>query len=66
MCIACELDFTWLDYLDSRSLVAPDKRAPEQGPFARFAELQPAPAKPQSAPASADKSKFFCDDPTAG
>jgi len=62
MCIACELNFSWFDYLESRDLVGADGRAAAPSPFT-FA------SKPQSASTetdaqAADTNKFSCDDPT--
>ena len=64
MCIACEQNFMWLAYLESRGLVEADGRAAVPG---RLAD----PEKPLSAPAeqeaeAAEETKFSCDDPTAG
>jgi hypothetical protein len=62
MCIACELNFTWLDYLESRDLGGPAGRAAVPLPFA--AASKPPSATEQDAQ-TADTNKFSCDDPTA-
>jgi hypothetical protein len=62
MCIACEQNFMWLAYLESRGLTGPDGRTAMPGSFA-------APDKPLSTAIeqeAADQKKFSCDDPTAG
>ena len=64
MCIACEQDFMWLAYLESRGLIGPDRRAAVPEPFAVADKPQSA-ATGQEAEA-ADQKKFSCDDPTAG
>jgi hypothetical protein len=63
MCIACELNFTWLDYLESRDLAGPDGRAASPLPFA-VADKPPSNAAGQDAQ-TAETNKFSCDDPTA-
>jgi hypothetical protein len=62
MCIACEQNFMWLAYLESRGLVGPDGRAAMPGPFAA-ADRPLSTATEQEA---ADQKKFSSDDPTAG
>jgi hypothetical protein len=64
MCIACQQDFMWLAYLESRGLTGPDGRAAEPAPVA-FADKPPSPPAEDS-DEPADKNKFSCDDPTAG
>jgi hypothetical protein len=66
MCIACEQEFMWLAYLESRGLVAPDNPATARTPLAAFADKPPSTPTEQSEPEAADKNKFACDDPTAG
>jgi hypothetical protein len=63
MCIACEQEFMWLAYLESRGLDPSDSAAMRRSPFA------PPPDKASSPPAegaepAADKPNFVCDDPT--
>jgi hypothetical protein len=65
MCIACEQEFMWLAYLESRGLIGPDGRPTVRGPFAAVAEKSSTPTE-ESAPEPADNNKFSCDDPTAG
>jgi hypothetical protein len=70
MCIACEQDFMWLAYLESRGRIGPDRRAAVPEPFAvadkpRSAEIGQEGATGQEAEAAHQK-KFSCDDPTAG
>jgi hypothetical protein len=64
MCIACQQDFMWLAYLESRGLIGPDGRATEPAPVT-FADKPPSPPAEDSGE-PADKNKFSCDDPTAG
>jgi len=64
MCIACELNFTWLDYLESRDLGGAAGRAAAPLPFA--AARKPASAATERDAQTADTNKFSCDDPTAG
>jgi hypothetical protein len=69
MCIACEQDALWFAYLQRRGLITPDGRFVEEPPFlADPGEQLPAQEekKEESASEPADKSKFSCDDPTAG
>jgi hypothetical protein len=70
MCLACEQDAIWLDYLESRGLLNPDDPAAVEALFADFPvqplPVQPAPEEAQSAPAKPAKNPFSCDDPTAG
>jgi len=63
MCIACEQNFMWLAYLESRGLIGPDGRA-IPGPFA--APDKPLPTATEQETEAADQKKFSCDDPTAG
>jgi hypothetical protein len=64
MCIACELNLTWLDYLESRDLAGPDGRVAAPLPFG-VASKPPSNAARQDAQ-TAETNKFSCDDPTAG
>jgi hypothetical protein len=64
MCIACQQDFMWLAYLESRGFIGPAGRATEPAP-ATFAD-QPLTPPAEDSGEPADKSKFSCDDPTAG
>jgi len=64
MCIACELNFTWLDYLESRDLGGAAGRAAAPLPFAA-ANKPPSAAAEQDAQ-TADTNRFSFDDPTAG
>ena len=63
MCIACELNFTWLDYLESRDLGGAVGRAAAPLPFAAASKLPSAAAEHDAQ--TADTNKFSCDDPTA-
>ena len=72
MCIACEQEFMWLAYLESRGLLQPDDPAAVDALFSAF-PVQPLPvqgeAQVQQRSTSADlktaNSPFSCDDPTA-
>ncbi len=65
MCIACEQDFMWLAYLESRGLIAPDNPAMTRDPFAALpAEPTPPEQAPSNAPEPAERPGFSCDDPT--
>lgn len=64
MCIACELDFVWLAYLEDRGLAGPDKGTGAQAPPAAVPESPP--HRAESVVKLAEPSKFSCDDPTAG
>jgi len=64
MCIACELNLTWLDYLETRNLAGPDGGAAAPLPFG-VADKSPSNAAGQDAQ-TAETNKFSCDDPTAG
>jgi hypothetical protein len=70
MCLACEQDAIWLNYLESRGLLNPDDPAAVDALFAAF-PVQPLPVQPAegepaaTAPAADPKNKFSCDDPTA-
>ncbi len=72
MCLACEEDAIWLAYLESRGLLTPDNPGAAEALFAAFpvnpipAQSESGAAPPAEAPASAEKSAFSCDDPTAG
>ena len=59
MCIACQQDFMWLAYLESRGLLGPEKPEAAPGPFAAVPEVSPQRREGEAAPAS----KFSCDDP---
>jgi hypothetical protein len=65
MCIACQQDFMWLAYLESRGLIGPDKAAAAGKPFAAVADEPPSISADESAPEPAGNNKFSCDDPTA-
>ncbi len=75
MCWACEQDAIWLAYLDSQGLLKPDDPEAVEALFAVF-PVQPLPgqsdwdkptpeAPAKTAPKTAAKSPFSCDDPTA-
>jgi hypothetical protein len=73
MCLACEQDAIWLDYLESKGLLKADDPAAVEALFAAF-PMQPLPmqseqpeqgGKPANAPAETLKNPFSCDDPTA-
>jgi hypothetical protein len=73
MCLACEQDAMWFAYLQRKGLITPDGFLVEQPPSPLFADpIDAAPPKQenekqeQNAGEPADKSKFSCDDPTAG
>ena len=75
MCFACEQDFVWLAYLQSRGLIGPDGRIRPDATFeaiaddAAFAAVPDVPQATQAEegkPEPADKPKFSCDDPTGG
>jgi hypothetical protein len=63
MCIACELNFAWLDYLESRDLAGADERAATPLPFG-VAKKPPSNAAGPDAQ-TAETNKFSCDDPNA-
>jgi hypothetical protein len=63
MCIACELNLTWLDYLESRDRAGSEGRAATPLPFG-VANKPPSNGARQDAQA-AETNKFSCDDPTA-
>jgi hypothetical protein len=65
MCIACQQEFMWLAYLESRGLNAADSPAMARSPFAPFSG-KPSPPTESTEPDAADKSGFACDDPTGG
>lgn len=65
MCIACQQEFMWLAYLESRGLNASDSPAMARSPFASFSG-KPSPAAESTEPDAADKGGFACDDPTGG
>jgi hypothetical protein len=65
MCIACEQDFMWLAYLESRGLIEADGRPTARG-LAAFADKQPSSPIEESTPEPTVENKFSCDDPTAG
>lgn len=66
MCIACEQDFTWLAYLESRALNEPVERVTARKQFAPFSDRPQLPSTEQSEPKSTEKSKFSCDEPPNG
>ena len=66
MCIACEQEFMWLAYLESRGLDASDSPAMKRSPFAPFTGKPSAPPTEATEPKAADKTNFACDDPTGG
>jgi hypothetical protein len=65
MCIACQQEFMWLAYLESRGLNAADSPAMARSPFAPFSG-KPSPPTESTEPDAAEKAGFACDDPTGG
>lgn len=65
MCIACEQNFGWLAYLESRGLGAPAKPAGAQTPSAAVADNPLSMPNEPSAPAPAKLPPFSRDEPTA-
>jgi hypothetical protein len=69
MCLACEQDAIWLQYLESQGLLKPDDPGAVEGLFAAFpVQSLPMQAETASAPApsAAELNPFICDDPKAG
>jgi len=75
MCLACEQDFMWLAYLQSRGLIGPDGRIRPDAALEAVgddAAVATVPEKPlvtqaeEGKPQPADGPKFSCDDPTGG
>ncbi len=74
MCLACEPDSIWLDYLDSKGLLKADDPAAIEALFSAFpvqslpvqAEWDaPTPEVPtEASPKPAASNPFSCDDPT--
>ncbi|HEV2624671.1 MAG TPA: hypothetical protein VGV62_06095 [Xanthobacteraceae bacterium] len=72
MCLACEQDAIWLQYLDSQGLLKPDDPGAVEALFAGF-PVQPLPMQSETAvkvqndaSAAAEPNPFFCDDPKSG
>ncbi len=65
MCIACQQEFMWLAYLESRGLAGPENAAAAPTPLAALAEEPPSPPTAQNEREAADESGFAGDDPTA-
>jgi hypothetical protein len=66
MCIACQQEFMWLAYLESRGLNASDSPATARSPFAPFSGKPSLPSTESTESSAADKNDFACDDPTGG
>jgi hypothetical protein len=75
MCLACEQDSIWLDYLESKGLLKADDPAAIEALFSGF-PVQPLPvqaewdaptpeALSEAKPKPAADNPFSCDDPTA-
>ena len=72
MCLACEQDAIWLQYLESQGLLKPDDPAAIEALFAGF-PMQPLPMQSEVAvkgqndtSSAAEPNPFFCDDPKSG
>ena len=69
MCLACEQDAIWLQYLESQGLLKPDDPQAVEALFAAF-PVRPLPMQVQTAgtpgPSAAEPNPFICDDPKAG
>jgi hypothetical protein len=69
MCLACEQDGLWLAYLQRRGLITPDGFLVEEPPFLA-GPVEPTSVaqetQEESASVPTNKSKFSCDDPSAG
>ena len=76
MCLACEQDAIWLDYLESQGLLQADDPVAGDALFAGF-PVQPLPLRSEGDPKVQDRASsaghsanrqnpFFCDDPKAG
>jgi hypothetical protein len=72
MCLACEQDAIWLQYLESQGLLKPDDPAAVEALFAGF-PVQPLPMQseavvtvPNDTSSAAELNPFFCDDAKSG
>ena len=72
MCLACEQDAIWLQYLESQGLLKPDDPAAVEALFAGF-PVQPLPMQseavvtaPNDTSSAAERNPFFCDDAKSG
>jgi hypothetical protein len=69
MCLACEQDAIWLQYLESKGLLKPDDPGAVEALFAAF-PVQSLPVQADTAataaPSAAEPNPFICDDPKAG
>jgi hypothetical protein len=72
MCLACEQDAIWLQYLESQGLLKPDDPAAVEALFAGF-PVQPLPVQSEvvvkvqtDTSSAAEPNPFFCDDPKSG
>jgi hypothetical protein len=72
MCLACEQDAIWLQYLESQGLLKRDDPAAVEALFAGF-PVQPLPMQSEAVvtvqndtSSAAEPNPFFCDDPKSG
>ncbi|MGB6537918.1 MAG: hypothetical protein WBF58_18360 [Xanthobacteraceae bacterium] len=71
MCLACEQDAIWFDYLESQGLLKPDDPGAVEALFGAF-PVQPLPMQAQQSEQPANElpaqvvkpNQFSCDDPT--